>query len=138
MTSRRHTMSNQRWNNFLYVNVEIHNVEQRRINVVYFNVDINNVWKRQNNVIIFNVDFYNAGNVETTLWIWPFEEKVSSQKQNNIFELQRIRWTQNLLHFVTHFKRNMSKNICRTVKIHQIHHSPLKTSNNIMTYKNYT
>ena len=31
----------------------------------------------------------------------------SSQKQNNSFELQRIGWTQNLLHFILHFKRNM-------------------------------
>ena len=68
--------------------------------------------------------FTTLVNVKTTLWIWPFEQKneASSQKQNSIFELQRIRWTQNLLQFVPHFKRNMQKNICRAATI-------LKTSN---------
>ena len=32
-----------------------------------------------------------------------------SQKQNNSFELQRIGWTQNLLHFILHFKRICKK-----------------------------
>ena len=44
----------------MYVNVEIYNVEQRRINVVCFNVDINNVTQRRNNVVIFNVKFHNV------------------------------------------------------------------------------
>ena len=43
------------------VNVQIYNVEQRRINVLYFKVDLNNVRQRQNNVVIFNVDFHNVG-----------------------------------------------------------------------------
>ena len=61
MTSRRRATSNQRWNIVVHVNVEIYNVEQRRINVVYFNVDINNVWqRRRNNVVIFNVEFHNV------------------------------------------------------------------------------
>ena len=59
------------------VNVQIYNVEQRRINVLYFKVDLNNVRQRQNNVVIFNVDFHNVGNVETTLQIWPFEKNIS-------------------------------------------------------------
>ena len=41
VTSRRRTMSNQCWNNVVYVKVEIYNVEERRINVVYFNFHIN-------------------------------------------------------------------------------------------------
>ena len=61
MTSRGRTLPNQRWNNVLYVNVQIYNVEQRRINVVYFNFDISNVRQRRNNVvIIFNVEFHNV------------------------------------------------------------------------------
>ena len=61
MTSRRRATSNQRWNIVVHVNVEIYNVEQRRINVVYFNVDINNVWqRRRNNVVIFNVEFHDV------------------------------------------------------------------------------
>ena len=59
MTSRRRAMSNQRWSNVVYVNVEIYNVEQRQINFVYFNVDITNVRQRRNNVVIFNVEFRN-------------------------------------------------------------------------------
>ena len=60
-TSRRGTTSNQRWNNVVYFNVAIYNVEQRRMNVVYFNVDVNNVRQRWNNVVIFNVEFHNVG-----------------------------------------------------------------------------
>ena len=45
----------------VYFNVEMYNVEQRRINVVYFNVDMNNVRQGWNNVVIFNVEFYNVG-----------------------------------------------------------------------------
>ena len=33
-------MSNKRWSNIVYINVEIYNVEQRQINVVYINVEI--------------------------------------------------------------------------------------------------
>ena len=54
MMSQRHTTSNQRWNKVAYVNIEIYNVEQRRINVVHFNVDLNNVRQRRNNVVIFS------------------------------------------------------------------------------------
>ena len=48
----RGATSNQRWNNVVYFNVEMYNVEQRRINIVYFNVDINNVRQRQTNVFL--------------------------------------------------------------------------------------
>ena len=61
MTSKRCTMSNQRWNNFVYVKVEIYNVEQRRINVFHFNIGFNNVRQRRNNVVIFKEDFHNVG-----------------------------------------------------------------------------
>ena len=54
-------MSNQRWNNVVYVNVEIYNVEQRWNTAVFFNVELNNVRQRRNNVAIFNVDFHNVG-----------------------------------------------------------------------------
>ena len=74
-------------------------------------------------------------NVKTTLLIWPRslapwydhlkknKNKASSQKQNNVFGLQRIHWTQNLLHFILHCRRNMQKNICRAAKFlkHQIY-----------------
>ena len=43
-------MSNQRWNNAVYVKVEIYNVEQRQINVVYFNVE----------TMLFNVKFHKV------------------------------------------------------------------------------
>ena len=57
MTSRRRTMPNQRYNNVVYVSVEIYIVLQRWNMVVYFNVELNNVKQCQNNVVIFNVDF---------------------------------------------------------------------------------
>ena len=97
MTSRRRTTSNQRWNNVVYVNVEIYNVEQRWNNAVFFNVELNNV----ETTLSFSTSIFTTlGNVETTLRIWPFEKKKASiQKQNNIFELQGICWTQNLLQF---------------------------------------
>ena len=60
-TSRSEAAWNQRWNNVVYFNVKIYNVEQRRINVVYFNVDMNNVGQRRNNAVIFNIGFYNVG-----------------------------------------------------------------------------
>ena len=50
MTSRRRTTSNQRWNNVVYVNVEIYNVEQRWNNIVIFNVNFHNVGQRRNSV----------------------------------------------------------------------------------------
>ena len=53
--------SNQRWNNVLYINIGIYNVELRRINVVYFNNDINNVRQHWKNFVIFKVEFHNAG-----------------------------------------------------------------------------
>ena len=60
MTSWRRKLSNQRWNNVVYVFVEIFNVEQRQISVVFFSVDINNVRQCRNNVVIFNVEFHNV------------------------------------------------------------------------------
>ena len=71
--SQRHTTSNQRWNNVVFVNVEIYNVEQRRTNIVHFKVDLNNVRQRRNNVAIFNEDSDNVGQrwnnvVNMTIW----------------------------------------------------------------------
>ena len=48
-------MSDQHWNNVLYVKV---NVEPHRIKFVYLNDDMN-VTQRQNNVIIFDVEFHS-------------------------------------------------------------------------------
>ena len=73
MTSQRRTTSDQCWNNVVYVNVEIYNVQQRWNNVVYFNVELNNVRQRRNNVVIFNVDFHNIGqrrNNVANMTIW--------------------------------------------------------------------
>ena len=55
--------SNQRWNNVVYVSVEIYNVEQRWFDVRFddFSVDLNNVRQRLNNVVVFNIDFQNVG-----------------------------------------------------------------------------
>ena len=82
MTSRRRTTSNQRWNNVVYVSVEIRNVEQH-----WNNVELNNVGQRQINVVIFNVIFTTLGNVETTLRIWSFEKKYKHRFKNKIIFL---------------------------------------------------
>ena len=72
MTLQRHKTWNQRGNNVVYVNVEIYNVEHRRINAVHFKVDLNNV-RRLNNVAIFNLDIHNVEQrwnnvVNMTIW----------------------------------------------------------------------
>ena len=40
MTLRRWKTSKHRWNNVVYLNVGIRNVEQHKTNVVYFNIDL--------------------------------------------------------------------------------------------------
>ena len=78
MTLRRGTTSNQRWNNIVYLNVGIYNVEQRRINVAYFNVDVNNVRQRRNNIVLFNFKFYNVcqrGSNVVKMTIYKKEQK---------------------------------------------------------------
>ena len=100
MTSRRYTMSNQRWNNVVYVNVEIHNVQPRWSNVVYFNVELNNVGQRRNNVV--------------NMTIWK-KKSASIQKRDNIFELKGFLRNRSLLRFenffIDNYRRNLSKNL---------------------------
>ena len=67
MTSRRRTMSNQHWLNVVYVNNEIYNVEKCRINVdinnfrqlsnnvVILNVEFHNVDQRRNKVLYITI-----------------------------------------------------------------------------------
>ena len=69
---------------------------------MYFNVVLNNVRQRRNNVVIFNVDFHNVRqrrNNLANMTIGKKKEKASIQKRNNVFELQRICETENLLYF---------------------------------------
>ena len=47
---QRWSLHSQRWNNFVYFNVELNNIRQRRNNIVVFNVDFYNVEQRRNNV----------------------------------------------------------------------------------------
>ena len=71
MTLRCLSMSN--WNNVVYVNIGIYNVEQRRTKVVYFKFDVNKVRVYRNNFVPFlTLCFTALINVETMLWIWPF------------------------------------------------------------------
>ena len=110
MKSRRRRTSNQRWNNVVYVNLEIYNVQQRWNNVVCFNIELNNVRQCRNNVVTFNVDFHNIvqrRSIVANMTIWKIKPRF---KNNNIFELQRICWTQNLLHIFPIF-RGISKGI---------------------------
>ena len=48
---------NQRWNNVVYVNVEVYNIEQCWNNIVLFNVELNNVVRQRR---------HNVGNM--TIW----------------------------------------------------------------------
>ena len=84
MTSQRHTTSNQRWNNVVYVNVEIYNVEQRWNTVVFFNVELNNVRQRRNNVAIFNVDFHNVGQRQNNVANMTIWKKYKPRFKNKI------------------------------------------------------
>ena len=87
MTSRRWTISNQRWNNVVYVHVEIYNVEQRHINVVHFNIDINNVRQRRNNIVILNIEFHNVDQRRNNVLYMTIFKKLKRAKKN--FELQK-------------------------------------------------
>ena len=44
------TTSNQRWNNFFYINIKIYNFEQRRNNVI-FDVKLHNAEQGWSNVV---------------------------------------------------------------------------------------
>ena len=72
MTSPRRTTSNQRWDNVVYVNVEIYNVEQRWKTLCFSTLN----WTTLDNVetmFSFSMSIFTTlGNVETTLRIWPF------------------------------------------------------------------
>ena len=83
-------MSNQSWNNVVYVNVEIYNVEQRRINVFYFYVDINNVRQRQNNFVILNVKFPNVDQRRNNVLKMTIFKKLKRAK--NYFSTSKKRW----------------------------------------------
>ena len=87
MTSRRWTISNQRWNNVVYVHVEIYNVEQRQINVVHFNIDINNVRQRRNNIVILNIEFHNVDQRRNNVLYMTIFKKLKRAKI--FFELQK-------------------------------------------------
>ena len=81
MKSRLRAMSNQRWNNVVYVTVEIYNVEQGLIDLVYFNIDINNVRQCRNNVIIFNVEFHNVDQRRNNVVNMAVLKKFKSKKE---------------------------------------------------------
>ena len=67
MASRRRTTSNQRWNNVVYVNVEIYNVETM-LCISTLN------WTTLDNV---ETTLSFSTSIFTTLRIWPFEKKLS-------------------------------------------------------------
>ena len=141
MTSWRRTMSNPRWNNIVYVNVDMYNVEHCPTNVVYFKVDIKSVRQRWNNVVIFNLEFHNVDQrrnnaVNMTIYTklkrakkYFFElqkqkerrkkkkkEKKRKSKLNTLNSKFRLLF-QNLVAFIPHLKRNMEKNICEAPKL---------------------
>ena len=80
-TSWRGATSNQRWNNFVYVNVGIFNIERLWINVVYFNVDINNV---ETTFLFSTLLWTTLVKVEAKLWKWLFLKKTKQIIPNRI------------------------------------------------------
>ena len=83
-------MSNQRWNNVVYVNVEICNVEQLQIKVVNFIADANNVRQRRNNAVIFNVEFHNVDQRQNTVVNIIIIKELKRAKKN--FWTSKKRW----------------------------------------------
>ena len=123
--------------NFLFVNLQIvlsQQTFQRRLNVAFRLIWRRDVAQRQINIetrlrtstlksTTFNkvettlristLNWTTLDNVETTLRIWSFQKKnksASIQKQNNIFEIQGIYWTQNLFQFFL-----ILRGICKTI-----------------------
>ena len=85
---KRRTLSNQHWNNVVYANLEIYNVEQRRNNVekrqnnvVYFIVDINNIRQRWNNVATFNLEFHNVDQRQDNVVNMTIHKKLKREKK---------------------------------------------------------
>ena len=99
----------QRWNNLVYVNVIIYNVEKNRITVVYFDVDLNNVRQRRNSVVIFNVKFCNVGQC----WNNVVNKITCKMKKkwyfwiSNKSHLNWILLSQHFVYFISHFKGYM-------------------------------
>ena len=105
MASRRQTMSNQRWNNVVYVNVAIYNVEQRQINALYFNVYINNVRKRRSNVFIFNPDFHNVDQRRNNVVNMAIFKKLRRVKKIFLSLKKRLIWLTTLAFDCDQLKR---------------------------------
>ena len=85
VTSGRRVISNQRWNNVVYVIVEIYNFEQLQINI-----DINNVMQRWNNAFIFNVEFHDVDHRRNNVVNMTILEKLKREKKN--FWASKERW----------------------------------------------
>ena len=83
VTSRRRLISNQRWNNVVYVIVEIYNFEQLQINI-----DINNVMQSWNNALIFNVRVSWRWSTSKQRCEYDHPRKVEKRKKK-FFELQK-------------------------------------------------
>ena len=83
-------ISNQRWNNVVYVPAEIYKVEQRQINVVYFNVDTNNVRQHWNNVVILNIEFHNVDRLRNKVLDMTIFKKLKRAKK--YFWASKKRW----------------------------------------------
>ena len=102
------TSHNQRWNNVVYLNVEIYSAQQRWNKVVYFSVELNNVRQRRNNFVIFNVDFHNFGqrrNTVSNMIIW---KNIKPWLKNKIIFLSFKEYGGlKIFIFSPHFKSNL-------------------------------
>ena len=127
MASRHSTTSKQRWNNVVYINVEIYDVEQRQINIFYFNVDLNNVRQRWSNVVIFNVNFHNVGSWATVKLRCEYDHlkdiKIKPTVKNKIMFLSLKEYTGLKIFFNLFFiliKRISSKRVAKLFKCQQV------------------
>ena len=108
MKSRRRTTWNHRWNNVVYVNVEIYNVQQRWNKVVYFNVELNNARQLRNNFVIFNVDFHNVGQRQNNIANMNIWKKIKPRFKNKIRFLSFKEYAGLTIFFIfPHFKKNL-------------------------------
>ena len=115
MMSRHLSMSNQHWNNVVYVNVEIYNIEHCQINIVYFKCDINKVRQHPNNAVIFNAEFHNVDqcqNYAVNLTIF----KKSKRAKNLFLSFKKKKVTHLINNTSFHDQLNTKGNMERTMQ----------------------
>ena len=115
MAAQRRTTSNQRWNNVVYVNVEIYNVEQLWTTIVIFNLEFHNVDQCRNNVVNMTI-WKRFKRAKKDLWKKKKKKRKRKLRLNTLNSNFRLTF-QILVDFTSHFQRNLEKNICKVAKV---------------------